>query len=49
MSRIRQGEGHIDVCVQGADGDVNPSVNVWFGFQYGGKSELVVLDGITIQ
>ena len=38
-----QGERHIDVCVLGTDGDVYPFVVIWTGFQYGGKSELVVL------
>ena len=45
----QQGERHIDVCVQGTDGNVGPSVTVWAGFNYGGKNELVVLDGIMNQ
>ena len=45
LVRRRQGERHIDVCVQETDGNVSPSVIIWSGFHYGGKCELVVLDG----
>ena len=38
----RQGDSHIDVCVQGTD--VSQFVIVWAGFHYGEKSELAVLD-----
>ena len=43
--RRRQGERHIDVCVLGTDGNVGPSVIVWARLHYGGKSELIVVDG----
>ena len=41
---MRQSERHIDVCVQGTDGNVGPTVIIWAGVHHGGKSELVVLD-----
>ena len=47
--RRRQGEKHIDVCVQGTDGNVCSFVIVWHEIHYGGKSELLVLDGTMNQ
>ena len=46
---MQQGERHVDACVEGTDGNVGASVIVWAGFHCGGKSELVVLDGIMNQ
>ena len=43
--RRREGERHIDVCVQHTDGNVGPSIMVWGGFHFGGKSELIIVDG----
>ena len=43
--RRRQCEGHIDVCVQGLDGNVGQSVIVWTRFLYGSRCGLGVLDG----
>ena len=47
--RRRQGERHTDVCVLGTDGNVGPSVIVWARFHYGGKRELIVVDGTMNQ
>ena len=44
-----QGERHVDVCVDGTDGNASSSVIIWTGFYYGGKNELVVLDGTMNQ
>ena len=45
----RHGERHIDVCDQGTDDNVGPSVIVWAGFHYGGKNDLVVQGGTMNQ
>ena len=45
----RQGERLIDGCVQPNDGNCGPSVMVWGAIQDGGRSELVVVDGVMNQ
>ena len=42
----RQGERLIDACVQPNDGNRDPSVMEWGAIHHGGRSELVVVDGI---
>ena len=42
----RQGERLIDACVQPNDGNRGPSVMVWGAIHHGGRSVLVVVDGV---
>ena len=45
----RKAGRHIDVCVQGTDGNVRPYAIVLAGFHYGGKSKLAVVDSTMNQ
>ena len=47
--RRRQGERLIDACAKPNDGNRGPSVMVWGAIHYGGRSELVVVDGTLNQ
>ena len=36
---------YIDACVNQTNGNVVPSIMVWGAFHFGGKSELVIVEG----